>query len=414
MSDSKDVIEGIDAEADGVVEAEAPQDVPADSAEPVEVDQEPEVTDEPAEAEIADEQAVAEAEAPAGEEAPLEAEAVEAEAETAAEAQPEPSDEEAAEEAPVETKPAPKPSSGIGDLLAVGILSLIMGALMVYITAVVMPSGSAGEAHDLSGGVAATVNGVAIGENEITKIVDQTRKQQGFTDDDSWGNVLVANQMTPESFREMVVEQAVRNELIHQAIKENGIEVPSDQVDTALAQAIEQQGGEEAFNQILQEMGMTMDEVRSNLEVSLAQQLLAAKIAGDVEPTDEEVLDMLKMNGVVEEDATSLEGVDEGMVQTFRDYAKNQKLSQAYGEWMNDFEDKADVKVEPMPEGLPYDIDLAPYQAAANEAAQDGAMAEDAAADAQPVGEPSADAQPAEEPSAESADQADEEGGEDK
>ena len=285
---------------------------------------------------------------------------------------------------PAEPESAPKPAANIGDLIAVGIISLLMGALMVYIMAVAMPSGGADKASDLSGGVAATVNGVAIGENEVSEYIVTLRKQQGIEDESAWGSWLVANGLTPETLRSALLEQFVNQELVKLAIKEQGITVPSEDVDEYVNQIVEQQGGEEAFAKVLEQQNATMETVRESVELGLAEQKLAEQIAGNVEVTDDEVLEMLKMYGAADENAKSLEDIDEEMVQSFRDQIKSQKIGQPYQQWIAERRDKAEVKIENMPKGLPYDVDLAPYEEAAKAeaaaAAQDGAMSDDAEA----------------------------------
>lgn len=279
-------------------------------------------------------------------------------------------------------KSTPKPAANIGDLVAVGILSLIMGAIMVYIMMAAAPAG---------GGIAATVNGTTISEDQITEYVAQLRKQQGVEEESAWGEFLVSSQLTPKTLRSGVIDQFVNQELVKQAIKEQNVTVPAEDIDAYIAQITEQQGGEEALNEALQQQGVTMEQLREDVELGLAQQKFAEQIAGDVEVADDEILDLLKMYGAADADAESLDDIDEGMVESFREQVKSQKVGQAYSEWMNEYRSKAEIKIEDMPKDLPYDIDLAPYEeaakAAAAEASQDGSMddaevEEDASAEA--------------------------------
>ena len=294
------------------------------------------------------------------------------EADVAAGQQEQPADEAEKPEPPVvgdTPKSTPKPAVNIGDLVAVGILSLIMGAIMVYIMMVAAPAG---------GGIAATVNGTTISEDQITEYVAQLRKQQGVEEESAWGEFLVTSQLTPKTLRSGLIDQFVNQELVKQAIKEQNVTVPAEDVDAYIAQITEQQGGEEALNEALQQQGVTMEQLREDVELGLAQQKFAEQIAGDVEAADDEILDLLKMYGAADADAESLDDIDEGMVESFREQVKSQKVGQAYSEWMNEYRSKAEIKIEDMPKDLPYDIDLAPYEeaakAAAAEAAQDGSM----------------------------------------
>ncbi len=48
-----------------------------------------------------------------------------------------------------------------------------------------------------TGGVAATVNGTEIPEDEVTGMVESIRSQMSMTDADTWGQWLADNAMTP-------------------------------------------------------------------------------------------------------------------------------------------------------------------------------------------------------------------------
>lgn len=367
MSDPKDII-GADIAAEGdaaaeELEAAAQQPevegVVAETVDGLALDDDSEAG-EAAELAEAAEDVADDAEQADGEAVPAE----DAEAEEAVEG----AEDAADESVPAASAPAPKKSPGIGDLIAVGILSLIMGIAMVYLAGLASPGADGGS--DLTGGIAATVDGVAIGENDVTVYVAQVRKQQQVEDDDAWGEWLVGNGLTPETLRTAVINQLVSRKLVEKAIEEEGVSAPAEEVENYIAQVIEQEGGEEAFAKTLSEQGMTMDEVRQNVELAYAEQALAEKIAGDVEATDEEILEMMKLYypDIVGEDAKTLDGVDEGMVDSFRESLKQQKIGEAYSAWMSERQSNAKIEVVDMPEGLPYAIDITPYEAAAQDA----------------------------------------------
>jgi foldase protein PrsA len=97
----------------------------------------------------------------------------------------------------------------------------------------------------MTGGVAATVNGTTISEDQITEYVAQLRKQQGVEEESAWGEFLVSSQLTPKTLRSGVIDQFVNQELVKQAIKEQNVTVPAEDIDAYIAQITEQQGGEE-------------------------------------------------------------------------------------------------------------------------------------------------------------------------
>lgn len=369
-------------ELEGAAEAAAPETVLDEAVEDEAASQDDSATDAVEDAsETAEEPAVEET----SEEAAEQADEVAADASEEAEQAKEAADQakEVAVDKAVAVQPVaksqPKMAIGMGDLLIVGILSLIMGGLLAFAVTALAPASGAGEGSDLSGGVAATVNGVSIGENEVTSYMANLRKQQQLESDDAWGEWLVSAGYTPESARAAVIDGLVGEELVKEAVAEQEITVSDDEVDNYIAQMAEQVGGQEKLQELLSEQGVEFESYRNDVKLGLSQQLLAEKVAGDVEVTDDEVLEMLKMYGAAEEDAKSLDGIDESMVQSFREQLKSQKINEVYSAWMTERQNAAEIKIEDMPEGLPYAIDLTKYEEAAAAAAKEAAAGGDTA-----------------------------------
>ena len=263
-------------------------------------------------------------------------------------------------------EPEPKRESrGIGDYIVVGIFALILGILLVLPTALGAVGGESSSSATSSSGVAATVNGVAISEDEITKYVMDFRTAQGLSDDDSWGNWMVSYGYDPETLRSDTVEYFINRQLVKQAIAEEGIEVAESEIDDYIASITEQVGGQSAFEEALEMEGLTLDAYREEVLFSLQQQALAKKVASDgAEVDDDQVLELVKMYfpDEVDEDADSLEGVDEDTVEQIRSMLESSVLQQAYNTWMDEYRGKATIVIVDMPEALPYAIDLSPYQ----------------------------------------------------
>ena len=108
------------------------------------------------------------------------------------------------------------------------------------------------------GGVAATVNGAEIQEEEVTASVESIRSQMSLTDEDAWGEWMVKYDYTPEKVREEVIDSLVTKQLIIQGAEEKGVTVSDD-------------------------------EYKSNIKTSLLQQGLMKTFEGD-DPSDEDVL----------------------------------------------------------------------------------------------------------------------------
>lgn len=298
--------------------------------------------------------------------------------------------EEAADAAQAAAAPEPKKATGIGDLVIVGILALILGVLLSLPSFLSMTSGGASDA-DLSGGVAATVNGTAIGENDVTNYIAGFRAASGYEEDADFAEWLVSAGYTPESLREATIDYFATNELIEQACKENGVEVTDEEVDAQFAEYAEQAGGEETLVSQIQEEGMTVDDVKNNIKASMMQEALASKVVTDAPKADDEtVLQMVKLYypDAVDEDATSLDGVDEELVSTMRTYLEQSALQQGFSEWINNYKSSANIVVNDMPEGLPYNVDLTGVEAPAldHESLLDGAeVVDDDGADGEAI-----------------------------
>lgn len=213
--------------------------------------------------------------------------------------------------------------------------------------------------YDTSGGVAATVNGVDIGENAVTAYIEGTREASGLLEDDAWGEWLVANEYTIDSLRAEVVDYYISEELVRQAAEQNGVTV----TDSEVSSYIEQQGD--------------MDENSEEDRYYARQQLLQDKLMAEVvsaEPTDQELLSYInsyadKLGAEAPEGGyQSLADVPEEAQAAARAAIGSSMLQKHYAEWMTAFKDDADIERSPLPEGAPYDIDLGPYADAAYEA----------------------------------------------
>ena len=345
--------------------SENKMDLAIENDEQVAAPQEEEVIEEAVEAvDLPSEEAVQDAEeaaeaieaAEAVEEAAAEVEET-AEAVEDAEAVEETEAAETAEAAVEQEEPSPvKKSDGVGHLVIVGILSLILAVLLC------MPyflKGTGNSNYDLSEGVAVTVNGVAIGEKEITDYVAGLRGSMDLNDDAAWADWMDSNGYTPETLRSAVIQYYVSRELQIQAAAENNVSISDEAVEEQVNKLIEQFGSQEALEEALAEQGADLEMYRDSIRLGLQQQELAKKVAQDVEPvTDEQILTILKAYypEQVSEDATTLEGLDEELVSYVREALESNAVEQAYSAWMQNFEEQAAVEITDIPEGLPYDV----------------------------------------------------------
>lgn len=151
---------------------------------------------------------------------------------------------------------------------------------------------SESDAPTYTGGVAATVNGVEIPEDKVTQAIEDIRAQMGLTDEQSWGEWLAENDYTPETVREEIVNSYVDQELVKQGTEAAGITADAAEVDQYVETMRGHYDSDAAWAEALEAVGLTEDEYRENIELSLVSQQLQEQVGADAaEPTDEEVLE---------------------------------------------------------------------------------------------------------------------------
>lgn len=146
-----------------------------------------------------------------------------------------------------------------------------------------------------TGGVAATVNGVEIPEDKVTQAIQDIRAQMSLTEEYAWGQWLADNDYTPESVREEIVNSFVDQELVKQGGEAEGITADPTEIDQYVETMRGHYDSDSAWAEALEAVGMTEDEYRDNIALSLVSQQLQEKVGeGAAEPTDEEVLESAK------------------------------------------------------------------------------------------------------------------------
>ncbi len=152
-----------------------------------------------------------------------------------------------------------------------------------------------GDPSDVSGGVAAVVNDVEIGENAVTSYIASFRSMSGLTEDTDWAQWLVDQGYTVEAAREDIVDYYIDQELLRQAAESQGVTVSSDDVDTQINAMKSNFDSEEAWQQALENTGTTEELYRSMLEQEMLKQGLYEKVATASEPSEEDMLSYAQM-----------------------------------------------------------------------------------------------------------------------
>ena len=190
------------------------------------------------------------------------------------------------------------------NILATFVSLAICGICMVAVVGCSSSSSSSGELSSdtgLTGGVAATVNGTDIEEDEITRSINNMRLSYGATDDETWRSYLQMMQSTPESLRYRLIESRVDQELVVQCADQLGITVTDEEVQSHLERTSSHYSSEEEWLNALEESGYeSVDDYKDKLRYDI----LNARVTQHFEDEAEEYL---------ADDANMLEALQEGI-----------------------------------------------------------------------------------------------------
>ena len=174
-------------------------------------------------------------------------------------------------------------------LVAIGVAAMVLSVTAMACSGILNQMQSSEDYH-LTGGVAATVNGVNITEDTITKQIMSTRSALGYDSDEDWAQYLVDNGITPEEYRESVIDSYARQYLLSQAISDYNVTVSDDEVNDAWNEAMTGYDSGDAFIDQLSVMGYTEDTYKESLRSSLEQEKLREEVADVDDPTDDEII----------------------------------------------------------------------------------------------------------------------------
>ena len=144
--------------------------------------------------------------------------------------------------------------------------------------------------------VAATVGTKKISEQTITDYITNYRTSQGLDDDSNFAMVLSMYGMTPESFRENIIDMFVSRELVLLAAQEKGMSVDSATIDEYVNQMKSNYSDDVAWQTALTNAGLTEEKYRENIEYALLNKQLSESFAVSDDPTDEQVFAVAQDN----------------------------------------------------------------------------------------------------------------------
>ena len=181
-------------------------------------------------------------------------------------------------------------------LVAIGCLAMLLSVTTMACSGF-LNEATTEESYHLTGGVAATVDGVNITEDTVTKQIMSVRTAYGYGSDGSWAQYLVDNGLTPETYREQVIDSYANQYLQTQAINEYDASATDEEVESAWNDAVENSGGDEkSFIESLAAYGYTESSYKESLRNSLELDKLRSAVASVDDPTDQEIVDYLNEN----------------------------------------------------------------------------------------------------------------------
>ncbi|WP_288736849.1 peptidylprolyl isomerase [uncultured Enorma sp.] len=174
-------------------------------------------------------------------------------------------------------------------LVGIGVLAMVLTATSVACSGILNQVAS-DEEYKLTGGIAATVNGTKITEDTVTEQIMSTRSSMGYDDDADWAAYLSSMGMTPESYRENVIDGLVDDVLVSQAERDANIQVSDEDVEAEWQDIVSNYDSEDAFVQMLEQLGYTESTYKETIRQNLESEAFRDSVAPVEEPTDDEVI----------------------------------------------------------------------------------------------------------------------------
>jgi peptidyl-prolyl cis-trans isomerase SurA len=159
---------------------------------------------------------------------------------------------------------------------------LIYGAVCAFaVIGALLPSAT--YAVEVSDRVIAIVNNDVITMSDLIK--------EGGNDVIGDPATVLKDGMTVKEARDIVLEQIIMKKLLDQAVKEQGLDVTSIDVDRAIAEQLKMNGmSKQDLMQTLAKEGKTYDEYKSEVEYSIKKErLITRKLSSHIIVSDEEI-----------------------------------------------------------------------------------------------------------------------------
>lgn len=154
----------------------------------------------------------------------------------------------------------------------------------------------------LTGGVAATVNGTEIPEDQVTRRINSQRINAGADaeTDDGWAKYLNEQGYTPKSLRDKVLEALIDQELVKQFAADEDSAATDEEIQGQVDKMRGNYSSDEAWATALEDSGFDDEEAyREALRYAIAYKKLGEKLKDAIEVDDAKLLEeaQTKLNG---------------------------------------------------------------------------------------------------------------------
>ncbi len=163
-------------------------------------------------------------------------------------------------------------------------------------------------------GVAATVNGQAIQENEVTDRIESMRKAAGYTDENAWRTYMASSSLTPEKVREQYINQIVDDILVKQNRSEVGGEATDKEVEEYIDNMKKGLDASMNWDEELAKAGFTEETLRKSVKETINQQKVQNHFANNNQASTND------LDAVVKQYATRYAGAKNSIYMNFSSY----------------------------------------------------------------------------------------------
>ncbi len=163
-------------------------------------------------------------------------------------------------------------------------------------------TGSDSESTGLTGGVAATVNGVNIDEDTVTEAIESARTNyinmyyyylgtdvtEDKTDDEVWADYLDTYGYTPEELRDEYLNKYIDDELLLQYADQLGVNIDDETIDAEVEKMRSNYDSEEEWKNALDRLGITENDYKDEIKLELTYDEAYATFAEGSDEADDE------------------------------------------------------------------------------------------------------------------------------